>query len=110
MKSKIVETQKSSRDRDCNPSATPLFDRFENRHSKMQSVKPSMSPEPGARMRRFVGDRVRFTLTDQFGRGPFEGWRALLRTNLGRAEVLRGEIIQAHARGMPRAGASWRDL
>jgi hypothetical protein len=38
------------------------------------------------------------------------GWRALLRTNLGRAATLRREIIAAHAGGAVPAGASWRDL
>src|SRR5581483_5122099 len=33
-----------------------------------------------------------------------------LRTTLGRAEMLRREIIQAHTRGAPPAGAAWRDL
>ena len=34
----------------------------------------------------------------------------LLRTNLGRAAVLRREIISAHAGGPAAAGASWRDV
>jgi len=34
----------------------------------------------------------------------------LLRTNLGRAQQLRQEILQAHTRGLPLAGASWRDV
>src|SRR5207249_917732 len=43
--------------------------------------------------------------------GPLpDGWSARLRTNLGRAELLRREIIQAHTHGLPPAGASWRDL
>src|SRR5205814_9180920 len=41
---------------------------------------------------------------------PQKAWRALLRTNLGRAEVLRREIIEAHTHGVPAAGESWRDL
>ncbi len=68
-----------------------------------------MSPAPGERMLRFVGDRVRFTLKDPTGKRR-EGWCARLRTNLGRAEVLRREIIEAHAKGEPLAGASWCDL
>ena len=66
-----------------------------------------MDPAPGERLMRFVGDRVRFTLRDGGGR---TGWRALLRTNLGRAATLRREIIAAHAGGAVPAGASWRDL
>ena len=69
-----------------------------------------MKPAPGARCQKFVGDRVRFELQDALGRRPEPGWRALLRTNLGRAEQLRKEIIQAHTRGLPLAGASWRDV
>ena len=69
-----------------------------------------MTPAPGERLRRFVGDSIQFRLKDRDGRRVEKGWRALLRTNLGRAEVLRREIIQAHARGLPPAGAAWRDL
>jgi len=65
-----------------------------------------MEPRPGERQVRFVGDHVRFTLRDRGG----NGWRALLRTNLGRAAVLRHEIIAAHAGGPVHAGASWRDV
>ena len=66
-----------------------------------------MEPAPGERLARFVGDHVRFTLRDGGGRN---GWRALLRTNLGRAAALRREIIAAHAGGPVPAGASWRDV
>ena len=76
----------------------------------MGNIHPVMSPAPGERLLRFVGDRVRFTIRDRSGRGRSRGWRARLRTNLGRAEVLRREIIQAHAKGVPLAGASWCDL
>src|SRR6266700_4851405 len=76
----------------------------------MENVVPMMSPAPGERLLRFVGDRVRFTLKDSKGGRRRAGWCARLRTNLGRAEVLRQEIIQAHAKGVPLAGASWCDL
>jgi predicted glycogen debranching enzyme len=66
-----------------------------------------MTPPPGERLLRFVGDRVRFTLRAGAGRA---GWRALLRTNLGRAAARRREIIAAHAGGAAAAGASWRDV
>jgi predicted glycogen debranching enzyme len=68
-----------------------------------------MTPAPGERMLRFVGDRVRFTLKDSASKRR-QGWCARLRTNLGRAEVLRREIIEAHANGVALAGASWCDL
>jgi hypothetical protein len=66
-----------------------------------------MTPAPGERLLRFVGDRVRFTLRAGAERA---GWRALLRTNLGRAAARRREIIAAHAGGAAAAGASWRDV
>jgi starch synthase (maltosyl-transferring) len=76
----------------------------------MENFDPLMTPAPGERMLRFVGDRVRFTLRDRNGRQRPKGWCARLRTNLGRAKVLRQEIIRAHAVGEPLAGASWCDL
>jgi len=69
-----------------------------------------MLPGPGERLLRFVGDRVRFTVKDRDGQPRPKGWCARLRTNLGRADLLRREIIQAHAEGVPLAGASWCDL
>ncbi|HSU52962.1 MAG TPA: amylo-alpha-1,6-glucosidase, partial [Candidatus Dormibacteraeota bacterium] len=71
-------------------------------------MSPMMTPGPGSRLLRFVGDQVRFEL--RAGGTPAPGMRAFLRTNLGRADLLRSEIIQAHTRGLSLAGASWRDL
>lgn len=76
----------------------------------MQSFIPIMTPAPGERLLRFVGDRLRFLIKDRNGRSPEKNWRAMLRTDIGRAEVLRNEIIQACAKGSPPGGASWRDL
>jgi hypothetical protein len=73
----------------------------------MAQPAPIMEPAPGERLVRFVGDRVRFRCATAAGS---KGWRALLRTNLGRAATLRREIIAAHAGGAVPAGASWRDL
>ena len=73
----------------------------------MPQPVPIMEPATGERLERFVGDRIRFTLHDGSGRN---GWRALLRTNLGRAAALRREIIAAHAGGPGHAGESWRDM
>lgn len=66
-----------------------------------------MTPAPGERLVRFVGDRVRFRIE-----APLAGihWQARLRTNLGRAKQLRAEIVAAHFRPLPLAGASWRDI
>ncbi|MES1180981.1 MAG: hypothetical protein ABUL66_03870, partial [Verrucomicrobiota bacterium] len=66
-----------------------------------------MTPPPGERLLRFIGDTVGFTLRADHAH---KGWRALLRTNLGRAAALRREIISAHAGGAAAAGESWRDL
>ena len=69
-----------------------------------------MVPAPDERWVRFVGDTVRFTLQDGQTPGVSRGWQARLRTNLGRAAVVRQEIIAAHAGGATAAGASWQDL
>lgn len=69
-----------------------------------------MSPGAGERLQRYVGDAVRFTIAGGGGAEATQGWRALLRTNLGRAATLRREIIESHTRGLPPAGSSWRDI
>ncbi|HEU5069993.1 MAG TPA: amylo-alpha-1,6-glucosidase [Verrucomicrobiae bacterium] len=69
-----------------------------------------MSPAPGGRLVRFVGDQIRFQLRLAGGEAHPRSWRARLRTNLGRADALRREIVNAHAKGAPPAGAAWRDL
>ncbi|MGA2029559.1 MAG: amylo-alpha-1,6-glucosidase [Verrucomicrobiota bacterium] len=71
--------------------------------------QPLMSPAPGERLLRFVGDKIIFQLRD--GKNPAQkNVCAFLRTNLGRAAARRKEIISAHAGGAAAAGASWRDL
>jgi predicted glycogen debranching enzyme len=67
-----------------------------------------MTPAPGERLLRFVGDRLRFSLRTPQGFG--KGWRALLRTNLGKAERLRQDIITTHAGKNPLSIAFWRDV
>jgi predicted glycogen debranching enzyme len=69
-----------------------------------------LKASPGGRLQRFLGDRLRFTLNDGAGEIAPPGWRARLRTNLGRAEILCKEIIEAHTRKLPAAAASWHDL
>jgi predicted glycogen debranching enzyme len=71
---------------------------------------PIMTPPPGEQMLRFVGDHVRFAIKARDGRSSSRGWRAFLRTTLGRADALRREILQAHTKGLPMGGAAWRDL
>lgn len=76
----------------------------------MTKKTPLMSPAPGDRLVRFVGDRIRFQVRLAEGTPHPEGWTARLRTNIGRADALRSEIIEASAKGAPAAGAAWRDL
>ncbi len=78
--------------------------------TEAHDMVPVTKPAPGDRLLRYVGDRVCFELADAAGRVPPPGWKAVLRTNLGRAEVLRREILEAHTRGLPLAGSAWRDL
>ncbi len=71
--------------------------------------KIEMSPLPGERMVRFVGDYVRFSLrTRDHGRSP--SGQAFLRTNLGRAAQVQDEVIRSYANKLPLAGAAWRDV
>src|SRR6187401_3439385 len=76
----------------------------------MQVLTPVMTPRPGSRLLYFVGDRARFEVRDELYTPPPAGWRAMLRTNIGRATMLRREIIEAHTRGLAATGAAWRDL
>jgi len=76
----------------------------------MLNFSPVMSPAPGERSVRFVGDCLRFTLRSANGVPPPPGWRARLRTNLGRGPTLLRELVHSHAAATPAAGASWRDL
>src|SRR5262245_48629040 len=69
-----------------------------------------MTPGPGERLVRFVGDQLSF----RFGlgeKGPLpKGWQARLRTNLGRGRTLRREIVHGHTGKWQLANASWRDV
>ena len=76
---------------------------------QVESAKLLMSPAPGERLLRFVGDKMLFTLRTE-NAAARQNCSARLRTNLGRAAVRRREIIAAHAGGAAFAGASWRDL
>jgi predicted glycogen debranching enzyme len=69
-----------------------------------------MTPATGDRVQRFVGDRIRIALKPSGGDALPKGWQARLRTNLGRAEQQREEIIQSHFQKIPLAGVSWRDI
>lgn len=74
----------------------------------MQSLV--MSPEPGERQVRHVGDTLRFSLTADPNACPANGWQARLRTNLGRARAFRREIIRARTARVAPFGASWHDV
>ena len=80
-----------------------------NENNTMSGI-PMMNPGPGERVLRFVGDHVRFTLRGPENRPLPPSFRALLRTDLGRAAVVRDEIVHACAGKLPIAGATWRDI
>lgn len=69
--------------------------------------RPTMTPAAGARLLRYVGDRVRFAMRVE---GATEGWKAFLRTNIGRAQAARDELIATLGGGRTFAGLSWRDI
>jgi len=69
-----------------------------------------MSPAPGGRLLRFVGDRIALRLVRGDGKPFPDGWQVRLRTNIGRAQAAREEIIAHLGRRQPFAGRSWRDV
>ena len=76
----------------------------------MEPPKTAMTPVPGERQLRFVGDKILFSVKTAGRPVAAKNWTARLRTNLGRAAARRREIIAAHAVGAMPAGASWRDV
>jgi starch synthase (maltosyl-transferring) len=84
--------------------------RLHGKNFQVERTISTMTPAPGDRFLRFVGDKILFTLRAEKNPVAQKNCRALLRTNLGRAAELRREIISAHAGGAAAAGASWRDL
>lgn len=69
-----------------------------------------MEPSPGERRVGFVGDYIKFRLKFENGLPQQKGWRAFVRTNLGRAAIRRHEIINAYFKKVPLFGASWHDI
>ncbi|MBM3879669.1 MAG: amylo-alpha-1,6-glucosidase [Verrucomicrobia bacterium] len=67
-------------------------------------------PAPGERRVCFVGDSLQVVLRRRDGASWPEGWRAALRTNLGRAAALREEIIAAVESGRPPTLGAWHDI
>jgi glycogen debranching enzyme len=72
--------------------------------------KPILSPSPGARGVRFVGDRCLFRLSPARPLSHPGRLTARLRTNLGRGRMLRREIIDAAMQPRPPAASSWHDI
>ncbi|MBL9134675.1 MAG: glycogen debranching enzyme N-terminal domain-containing protein [Verrucomicrobiales bacterium] len=70
----------------------------------------SMSPAPGERLVRYVGDRQSFSLTTPPEASPAHGWQARLRTTLGRDAAFREEVVKAHTARVPPFGAAWHDV
>src|SRR5512136_579887 len=70
----------------------------------------TMYPAAGQKVLRFVGDSLTFSLSRPDGRPLPEGWRAYLRTTLGRGAVLRQEIIHAHTGRLALQNAAWQDI
>jgi len=69
-----------------------------------------MNPPAGTNRMKFVGDNIRFEIRGGRSRTAGRGFRAFLRTTIGRAKVLREEIIQAHSEGASPAGAAMHDI
>src|SRR5437867_3473390 len=69
-----------------------------------------MTPAPGDRVLRFAGDRLSFSLQWSDSTSLPRGWRAFLRTNIGRAEALRKEIVYALKGGRDPSSNSWHDV
>jgi predicted glycogen debranching enzyme len=84
--------------------------RLHGKNFQVERTISTMTPAPGERFLRFVGDKILFTLRAEKNPAAQKNCRALLRTNLGRVAELRHEVISAHAGGAAAAGASWRDL
>jgi starch synthase (maltosyl-transferring) len=73
------------------------------------ATSPSMTPAPGERLLRFVGDKINFRL--QPGQNiDSQKYRVFLRTNLGRAAARRREIIDGRAGRSVIGNSSWRDV
>src|ERR1700744_6228220 len=77
---------------------------------RVENSNPQMTPGPGDRLLRYVGDKIVFTIRTGDKSPAQKNWQARLRTNLGRAATRRREIISAHAGLTVSAGASWRDV
>jgi predicted glycogen debranching enzyme len=75
---------------------------------QVEALNPKMTPAPGERLLRFVGDKIIFTLRAE--NAAQKKFSARLRTNLGRAAARRAEILAAHGSRAVVANSSWRDV
>jgi predicted glycogen debranching enzyme len=85
------------------------------RRASVSAIKRAMrelrqEPTTGESLVRFVGDSVHFTLRDASGQDWPPGWRAFLRTNLGRASAAREETLAAVESQRLPALSSWHDI
>jgi hypothetical protein len=85
-----------------------MHELFGPKERSMDAPKPRMTPPPGERLLRFVGDYVRFELQAPPESAP--NARAFLRTNLGKESTFREEIIATYAGRRPLSVAFWRDV
>ncbi|MBQ6925087.1 MAG: glycogen debranching protein, partial [Kiritimatiellae bacterium] len=65
------------------------------------------TPAPGGRILRCAGDILDFTLVIP---GPVRPGRAFVRTNIGRAHILRREVIDHTEKAKPYLAADWHDV
>ena len=64
-----------------------------------------MQPAAGDRLVKYIGDRLRFTLS-----GAADAHSVFLRTNIGRAAALRRGVIRQIQKPEVQVEASWRDV
>ena len=76
---------------------------------RVETINPTMTPAPGERLLRFVGDKIIFQLRAEPSAAD-KKISARLRTNLGRAAARRAEIISAGGNQAVVKNSSWRDL
>lgn len=69
-----------------------------------------MSPAPGERLARHVGDILKFSVAGGPDASPSRRWQARLRTTLGRGAAWRREIIGAQTAHVAPFGTCWHDV
>src|SRR5438105_2743416 len=69
-----------------------------------------MTPAAGERLLRFAGDALCFNLSSSDSNAAGNGWKALVRTNVGRSALWRKEIVKRHFERLQLQGAYWCDI